>query len=78
MKKETVTMTRFPQEKGFFVEVLPGRGDVAFWLGHRDCDIKELMFAASASFAPEEKWETMIEEDLADYMADFREAWLEE
>ena len=78
MKKETVTMTRFPQEKGFFVEVLPGKGDVAFWLGHRDCDIKELMFAASASFAPEEKWETMIEEDLADYMADFREAWLED
>jgi len=78
MKKETVTMTRFAQKEGFFVEVLPGKGDVAFWLGHRDCDIKELMFAASASFAPEEKWESMIEEDLADYMADFREAWLEE
>ena len=78
MKKETVTMTRFPQKGGFYVEVIPAKDAVAFWLGHKDCDIKELMFAASAPFAPEDRWEAMIEEDLQDYMDDFKEAWLED
>lgn len=78
MKKETITITRFAQEKGFYVDVIPGKGDVSFWLGHRDADIKEQMFAASAAFAPQEKWEEMIAEDIEDYMADFREAWLED
>ena len=78
MKKETISMTRYPQKEGFYVEVIPGKGDVSFWLGHKNSDIKELMFAASAAFAPEDKWESMIEEDLADYMADFREAWLDD
>ena len=78
MKKETVTVTRFTLEKGFYVDVIPGKSDVSFWLGHKDADVKEQMFAASAPFAPEEKWEAMIAEDMADYMADFREAWLED
>lgn len=78
MKKETITITRFSQKEGFYVDVIPGKGDVSFWLGHKDADIKEQMFAASAPFAPLEKWEEMIAEDIADYMADFREAWLED
>ena len=78
MKKETVSMTRYPQTEGFYVEVIPGKSDVSFWLGHKNSDIKELMFAASAAFAPEDKWESMIAEDLADYTADFREAWLDD
>ena len=78
MKKETVTVTRFTLQSGFFAEVIPTGGEVSFWLGHRECDIKELMFAASAPFAPAERWEAMLTEDLEDYMADFREAWLED
>lgn len=78
MKKETVTVTRFTLQGGFYAEIIPAGGEVSFWLGHRDCDIKEQMFAASAPFAPTERWEAMLTEDLEDYIADFREAWLEE
>lgn len=78
LKKETLTVTRFDLGQGFFVDVTPCRGEVAFWLGHRDCDVMERMFALSAPFAPQERWESLIEADKDDYMADFREAWLEE
>lgn len=78
MKKEDLTAVRYQVQGGFHVDVVSVRGEVSFWLGHRDCDIQEKMFAASAAFAPEERWEAMIGEDLEDYLADFREAWLEE
>lgn len=78
MKKEALTAVRYQIPGGFYVNVISMRGEVSFWLGHRDCDIQEKMFAASAAFAPEERWEAMIGEDLEDYLEDFREAWLEE
>lgn len=78
MKKEALTAVRYQVQGGFHVDVVSVRGEVSFWLGHRDCDIQEKMFAASAAFAPEDRWEAMIGEDLEDYLADFREAWLEE
>ncbi len=78
MKKEALTAVRCQIPGGFYVDVISARGEVSFWLGHRDCDIQEKMFAASAAFAPEERWEAMIGEDLEDYLEDFREAWLEE
>ena len=78
MKKETVSVTRYTLKDGFFAEITEIRGQVEFWLGHRDSDIKELMFAASAPFAPPERQEELLAEDLEDYMADFREAWLED
>lgn len=78
MKSETLTVTRYALDGGFYVEVIPGRGDASFWLGHRDCDVKELMFAASAAFAPQDRWEAMISDNIQDYLEDFRESWLEE
>jgi len=78
MKKEALTAVRYQIPGGFYADVISTRGEVSFWLGHRDCDIQEKMFAASAAFAPEERWEAMIGEDLEDYLEDFREAWLEE
>ncbi len=78
MKKEALAAVRYQIPGGFYVNVVSVRGEVSFWLGHRDCDIQEKMFAASAAFAPEERWEAMIGEDLEDYLEDFREAWLEE
>ncbi len=78
MKKEVIGVTRFDLGRGFFVHVIPRKGQVAFWLGHLDCDIQELMFDLAEAFAPPERWESLLEADMDDYMADFREAWLEE
>lgn len=78
MKAEALTAVRYQLPGGFYVNVVSVRGEVSFWLGYRDCDIQEKMFAASAAFAPEERWEAMIGENLEDYLEDFREAWLEE
>lgn len=78
MKQENLTLTRYELEDGFYVEVLPRRGETAFWLGHRDCGVKELAFAASDAFAPPRQWETMIRENISDYLEDFREIYLEE
>lgn len=77
MKREALAAVRYRISGGFHVDVVSAGGEVSFWLGHRDCDIQEKMFAASAAFAPEDRWESMIQEDLEDYLADFREAWLE-
>ena len=78
MRKTELTVTRYQVPGGFYVDVIPQGGEVSFWLGHKDCDIQEKMFAASAPFAPAERGEALISEDLADYTADFREAWLED
>lgn len=78
MKKLTLTTVRYPLPEHFYVDVLAEKEEISFWLGHRDCDIKERMFAASAAFAPEEKWEQLIQDNIDDYLEDFREAWLED
>lgn len=78
MKKTTLTVTRYQLPEGFTVDVMNEGGQVAFWLGHRDCDVRELMFSASAAFAPEDRWEAMIHDNQDDYLEDFREAWLED
>ena len=78
MRKATIIITRFQAGEGFYVDVIPVGQEVSFWLGHRDCDIKEKMFAASPELAPQERWEKLIEDNLDDCLEDFREAWLEE
>ena len=64
MRKTELTVTRYQVPGGFYVDVIPQGGEVSFWLGHKDCDIQEKMFAASAPFAPAERWEALISEDL--------------
>ena len=61
-----------------YAEVFAEKDEVAFWLGHKDADVKEKMFALSASLAPAERWESLLADNCEDYMEDFREAWLEE
>ena len=78
MKHAMLAMTRFTLDDGFYAEVITEKDEVAFWLGHKDADVKEKMFALSAQLAPAERWETLLEDNCEDYMEDFREAWLEE
>ena len=78
MKKTNLTTVRYQLPDHFYVDVLTVKDEISFWLGHRDSDIKEQMFAASAAFAPEEKWEQMIEDNIDDYLEDFQETWLED
>lgn len=78
MRKTTIMTTRFHAGEGFYVDVIPDGQEVSFWLGHRDCDVRERMFAASLELAPQERWEKLIEDNLEDCLEDFREAWLEE
>ncbi len=78
MRKTTIMTTRFHAGEGFYVDVIPDGQEVSFWLGHRDCDVRERMFAASLELAPQERWEKLIEDNLDDCLEDFREAWLEE
>lgn len=78
MKKIMLSTTRYQLPEQFYVDVFSDKDEVSFWLGHRDCDIKERMFAASAAFAPAENWEQMILDNVDDYLEDFKEAWLEE
>ena len=78
MRKTTIMITRFHAGEGFYVDADADGREVSFWLGHRDCDIQEKMFAASAELAPQERWEKLIEDNLPDCREDFREAWLEE
>ena len=78
MKKSVLTVTQYALPDGFCVWAVPEGGQVSFWLGHQDCDVRELMFDVSAAFAPEKRWVRLIEDNLPDYLEDFREAWLEE
>lgn len=78
MKHTMLAITRFTLEEGFYAEIIAEKGEVAFWLGHKDADVKEKMFALSAQLAPAERWETLLEDNCEEYMEDFREAWLEE
>lgn len=78
MKKTTLTTIRYQLPEDFYVDVLTEKDEVSFWLGNRQCDVKEQMFAASAAFAPEEKWESMIQDNIDDYLEDFKETWLED
>ncbi len=78
MKHTLLAITRFTLPGGFYAEVIPEEGEVSFWLGHRDVDVKEKMFALSPTLAPAERWEGMIEDNCEEYMEDFREAWMEE
>ena len=78
MKHTMLAITRFTLPKGFYVDVIPEDGETSFWIGHKDVDIKEKMFAMSPALAPSERWETMIEDNFEEYMEDFKEAWLED
>ena len=78
MKHTMLAITRFTLPKGFFVDVIPEDGETSFWIGHKDVDIKEKMFAMSPALAPSERWEAMIEDNFEEYMEDFKEAWLED
>ena len=78
MKHTMLAVTRFTLNGGFYAEVMSEGDEVSFWLGHKEVDIKEKMFALSAALAPDERWETLLEDNLEEYMEDFREAWLEE
>ena len=78
MKHTLIAMTRFTLPDGFYAEIIPDDGETSFWLGHQDVDIKEKMFALSPALAPSDRWATMLEDNCEEYMADFREAWLED
>lgn len=78
MKHTMLAITRFTLPRGFFAEVIPDENETSFWLGHKDADIKEKMFAMSPALAPSERWEEILKENCDDYMDDFTEAWLEE
>ena len=78
MKKTTLTTVRYQLPDHFYVDVLTEKYEISFWLGHRESDIKEQMFAASAAFAPQENWEQMINDNIDDYLEDFKETWLED
>ena len=78
MKHTMLAVTRFTLKDGFYVEVVAQKDEVEFWLGHKDADIKEKMFALSAQLAPDDRWESLIEDNCEEYMEEFSEAWLEE
>lgn len=78
MKHTMIAVTRFTLPKGFYAEVIAEESETSFWLGHKDADVKEKMFALSPALAPSERWETMLEDNCEEYMEDFREAWLED
>lgn len=78
MKHTMLAITRFTLTGGFYVEVIPEENETSFWIGHRDVDVKEKMFAMSPALAPSERWVSMVEDNCEEYMEDFREAWLEE
>jgi len=78
MKKQEITALRYELKKKFYVDVLTAGDTVEFWLGHKDCDVKELMFAASAQLVSCDRYEAMIEDNAEDYIEDFTEAYLEE
>ena len=78
MKHTMIAITRFTLPKGFYAEVIAESDEVAFWLGHKDVDIKEKMFALSPALAPNEKWESMLADNCEEYMEDFKEAWMED
>ena len=78
MKKTTLTTVRYQLPDHFYVDVLTEKDEISFWLGHRESDIKEQMFAASAAFAPQENWEQMINDNIDDYLEDFKETGLED
>ena len=78
MKKQELRVQRFTLKKHFYVDVLVIGESVEFWLGHEECDVKEMMFAASAQFVAPERYEAMIEDNAADYIEAFTEASLDE
>lgn len=78
MKHTMIAVTRFTLPKGFYAEVIAEESETSFWLGHKDADVKEKMFALSPALAPGERWEAMLEDNCEEYMEDFREAWLED
>ena len=78
MKHTLIAITRFTLPKGFYAEVISEEREVSFWMGHKDSDVKEKMFALSPDLAPGERWEAILEDNCEEYMEDFREAWLED
>ncbi len=78
MKHTMLPLTRFKLTGGFYADVIAEADEVTFWLGHKDADIKEKMFALSPALAPAERWESLLEDNCEDYMEDFTEAWLED
>ena len=78
MKKMEIATVRYELKKKFYVDVLTAGENVEFWLGHKDCDVKELMFAASAALVSPDRYEAMIEDNADDYIEDFTEAYLED
>lgn len=78
MKKQELTTLRYSLKKHFYVDVLTAGDNVEFWLGHDECDVKEMMFAASAQLVGADRYEAMIEDNVDDYIEDFTEAYLED
>jgi len=78
MKKQELTVLRYALKKHFYVDVLTSGDNVEFWLGHDECDVKEMMFAASAQLLGADRYEAMIEDNVDDYIEDFTEAYLED
>lgn len=78
MKKLEIAAVRYALKKKFYVDVLTVGENVEFWLSHEECDVKEMMFAASAALVAPERYEAMIEDNAEDYIEDFTEAYLED
>lgn len=78
MKHTMLALTRFTLKNGFYAEIITESDEVAFWLGHKEVDVKEKMFALSPDLAPAERWEALLADNCEEYMEDFREAWLED
>ena len=78
MKKQEISALRYALKKHFYVDVLTVGENVEFWLGHEECDVKEMMFAASAQLVSPDRYEAMIEDNAEDYIEDFTEAYLDE
>lgn len=78
MKKTELITLRYQLEDGFYVDVQQGKKEVEFWLGHRDCDVREKVFAVSPELVGPERYEEMISANVPDYLEDFTEIYLEE
>ena len=78
MKQQTIVTTRFLLGQGFYVDALATGDTVEFWMGCRRAEVKELMFAASLELMPPDRWASLVEENVEEYVQDFTKAWLEE
>ena len=78
MKKTELKAIRYQLDEGFYVDILQGKKEAEFWLGHQDCDVQEKMFGASPELVSPDRYEEMIASNIEDYLEDFSEAYLED